>query len=401
MEFGPITRALRRNKTRFLLIVLQIAITLAVVTNAVNLIVEQRSKMLIPSGFDDENLLWVRSRPFASAFGERAYRVTTVEGDLREMRSIPGVVAVANTSFLPWQGGGSSDMMMVAGGNGSKFQTQVYNSTPGLVDTLGVHIVEGRDVRQNDIEDDPNSTKNTVLISRDLERLAFRNGSAVGRQFLESDGKTVDSIVGVFDPFYEPYGGWPIERYCLLYTGHFSLRGADYIVRVRPGAMKSVVAAISPRLLKANDGRNVEMKTIAEVKDQYFSQAHIIIGSMTAVIVLILLVTGLGIVGVTSFSVTERHRQIGTRRALGATKAAILQYFILENWIVTNAGIILGIAAAYALNFLLVTKAAGAKLDNGYVVAAVILLWIQGIAATLVPALRAARVSPVVAARLA
>ena len=398
MQIGPIIRALGRNRTRFLLIVLQIAITLAVVTNAVNLIVEQRAKMLIPSGFDDDNLLWVRSKPFATAFGERAYRVTSVETDLRTIRAIPGVVAVANTSFLPWQGGGSSNELMVGG---RKFQSQTYNSTPGFVDALGVRIVEGRDTRQNDIDDDPNSIHNTVLISRDLERLVFGNESAVGRQIQETDGKTVDDVVGVFDNFYEPYGGWPIEHYSVIYTSHVSRYQASYLVRVKPGALKSVAAAVGPLLLKANDGRNVDMKTIAEVKDQYFSQAHIIIGSMTAVIVLILLVTGLGIVGVTSFSVTERHRQIGTRRALGATRPAILQYFLMENWIVTNAGIILGIAAAYGLNFLLVTKTGGVKLDGSYIVAAVVLLWVQGIMATLVPAMRASRVSPVVAARLA
>jgi putative ABC transport system permease protein len=398
MQFGPIIRALRRNKTRFLLIVLQIAITLAVVTNAVNLIVEQRSKMLIPSGFDDDNMLWVQSRAFASAFGERAYRVTSVENDLRAIRAIPGVVAVANTSFIPWQGGGSSSELQVAG---RKFQTQVYNSTPGLVDTLGIHIVEGRDTRQNDIDDDPNSNHNNVLISRDLERLVFGSGSAVGRQLMEMDGKGVNDVVGVFDNFYNPYGGWPIERYALIYSSHVSRYGAFYLVRTRPGTLKSVAAAIPPVLLKANDGRNVKLQTIAEIKDTYFAGAHIIIGSMTAVIILILLVTGLGIVGVTSFSVTERHRQIGTRRALGATKPAILQYFLLENWIVTNAGIILGVAAAYGLNFLLVTKTGGVKLDGSYIVAAIVLLWVQGIVATLVPALRASRVSPVVAARLA
>ena len=399
MEFGPITRALRRNKTRFVLIVLQIAITLAVVTNAVNLIIVERSKMLISSGFDDDNLLWVRSKPFASAFGERGYRVTAVENDLRALRSIPGVVAITNSSFLPWQGGGSSSQVVVAGGDGSRFQTQTYVSTPGFTDTLGIHVVEGRDLRQSDIDDDPNSTTNTVFISRDLEKLLFHNGSAVGRQLLESDGTTVDNIVGVFNPFYQPYGGWPIERYCVIYAGHVSRRGASYLVRVKPGAMKSVVAAIEPLLLKANDGRNIEMHTITEMKDNYFSQSRVIEGSMTAVIVLILLVTGLGIVGVTSFSVTERRKQIGTRRALGATKSAVLRYFLLENWIVTNAGLFLGVIAAYALNVALVTKTGGAKLDWRFVLAAVLLLWAQGIAATLVPALRATRVSPVVATR--
>jgi len=399
VEIGPITRALRRNKTRFVLIVLQIAITLAVVTNAVTLILTEQKNMSIPSGFDDANLLFVQSRPFASAFGDRAYRITSVETDLRVLRSIPGVAAVSNTSFLPWAGGGSSGEIAAARGDGSRFQTQMYNATPGFIDALGVRVVEGRDFQQNDLNDDPNQTTSTVMISRDLEKLLFKNQSAVGRQLAETDGKSIDNVVGVFDPFYEPYSGWPIERYALIYAGHVSRRSATFLIRVKPGAMKSVAAAIEPALLRANDGRNLRTQSILEFKDQLFTQARVIIGGMTAVIVLILLVTGLGIVGVTSFSVTERRKQIGTRRALGATKFAVLRYFLLENWIVTNAGLILGVAAAYALNIGLVTKAGGAKLDGQFVVAAVLLLWAQGIAATLIPALRATRVPPVIATR--
>jgi len=285
VEIGPITRALRRNKTRFVLIVLQIAITLAVVTNAITLIHAERDKMQISSGFDDANLLWVNSRPFASAFGERAYRITSAEADLRALRAIPGVVAVSNTSFIPWQGGGSSGAVKAAGGDGSKYQTQTYNATPGFIATLGIRVVEGRDIVQSDINDDPDyKGPSTVLISRDLERLVFKNQSAVGRQLAESDG-SFDSIVGVFDPFYQPYGGWPIERYCLVYAGHVSRRGAPFLVRVKPGAMKSVAAAVEPVLLKANDGRNVRVQSIPEFKDQLFAQSHVIIGGMTAVIV--------------------------------------------------------------------------------------------------------------------
>src|SRR5256885_15975348 len=118
MEFGPIIRALRRNRIRFALIVVQIAITLAVVTNAINMIRDQNRKMDQKSGFDDENLLWVFSRPFTPAFQEVSFRIATVNADLRAIRSIPGVIDVANTNFLPWQGGGSSGEGKAAGGDG-------------------------------------------------------------------------------------------------------------------------------------------------------------------------------------------------------------------------------------------------------------------------------------------
>jgi putative ABC transport system permease protein len=398
MEIGPIIRALGRNKIRFLLIVVQIAITLAVVTNAITMIRSESEKMSKKSGFDDENIVWVRTKPFAPGFKDLPYRISVVNADLRAIQGIPGVVAVANTNFLPWQGGGSSGEVAAGGGDKSKFRTQVYYNTPGILDTLGVHLVSGRPLRDADLDDDPNSkAPSTAIISRDLEKLVFKGQSAVGKQLLET-GDTVVNVVGVFDPFYNPYG-WPIHEYAVLYAGHVSRRGAQFLVRVKPGTMSQVVPLIEKRMLQANNGRNIDMKMISEIKDQYFAEGKIVRAGMSGVIALIVLVTGLGIVGVTSFSVTERRKQIGTRRALGATKASVLRYFLLENWIVTNAGLMLGVIAAYGLNILLVTKTGGAKLNWQYVAVAVLLLWLQGIIATMIPAMRATRFSPVIATK--
>jgi putative ABC transport system permease protein len=397
MEFGPIVRALTRNRVRVLLIVLQIAITLAVIANAINMIAAERVKMHKQSGFDDDNLLWVRSRPFAEAFNERSFRITTTQSDVRALAGIPGVRGVANTNFLPWQGGGSSGEVKAGGGDGTLYRTQLYTSSPGITDTLGVRMVSGRNLRDTDIDLDPNATVSTIIISRELEKLVFKGQSAVGRQLIERDN-SVDNVVGVFDPFYNPYG-WPIHTYTYFAAGVVSRGGANFLVRVEPGKMKQVIPMIEKQLLVVNDGRNFDVKTVTEIKDRYFTESRIVIGAMTAVIVLLIIVTGLGIVGVTSFSVTERRKQIGTRRALGATKPAILRHFLLENWIITNSGVILGLALAYGLNYVLVTNTDGVKLDWRFVAGGVVLLWAQGIFATLAPATRAAAVSPVVATR--
>jgi len=163
--------------------------------------------------------------------------------------------------------------------------------------------------------------------------------------------------------------------------------------------MKSVSSQIEKRLVAINDGRNVELKTISEIKDLYFSESRIVIGGMVAVILLIIIVTGLGIVGVTSFAVTERTRQIGTRRALGATKPAIVRYFLVENWMITTFGATLGLAFAYALNILLVTTTQAVKLDWHLIAAGIAMLWALCIVATLAPAWRAASVPPVIATK--
>src|SRR3954453_15843818 len=98
MEFGPIIRALKRNKVRFLLIVVQIAINLAVVTNAITMIRDEGQKMMKNFGFDDDNLVWVSTRPCAAAVSDLPYRISAVNADLRAIQAPPGVVAVANTN---------------------------------------------------------------------------------------------------------------------------------------------------------------------------------------------------------------------------------------------------------------------------------------------------------------
>src|SRR5947209_4287192 len=195
MEIGPIVRALARNKVRFGLIVVQIAITLAVVANAVNMILVERAKMLRPSAFDEHNILSVISERFAATFNDPNYSIAVVESDLRLLRAIPGVVAVTNTQFIPWEGvgGNRSNTFILANRD---FSSQYYDVTPGFLDVLGMRIVEGRDLRPTDIDDNPNASAGPVLISRDLERYLFGNGSAVGRLIKDHEGG-MWTVVGV------------------------------------------------------------------------------------------------------------------------------------------------------------------------------------------------------------
>jgi hypothetical protein len=76
---------------------------------------------------------------------------------------------------------------------------------------------------------------------------------------------------------------------------------------------------------------------------------------LTTVCLALLAITALGIVGLASFWVTQRRKQIGTRRALGATRGAIVRYFQLENALITAGGAVLGVALAVGLNVWMVS----------------------------------------------
>jgi putative ABC transport system permease protein len=100
-----------------------------------------------------------------------------------------------------------------------------------------------------------------------------------------------------------------------------------------------------------------------------------------------------------SFWVAQRTKQIGTRRALGATRGDILRYFQIENFIITTLGLIVGGILAYAFSFWLMRHYQAPRLPWYYVPIGFLCLWLLGQLAVLGPALRATRVPPVVATR--
>jgi putative ABC transport system permease protein len=160
-----------------------------------------------------------------------------------------------------------------------------------------------------------------------------------------------------------------------------------------------VQASLEKALLAANPGRTVQVQQLTEIKARFQSRSSLLVTILSTLIVLLLFITSLGIVGLTVFSVNERTRQIGTRRALGAQRADIIRYFLLENWIVTTLGLAVGILLAFGLNVALVARVNSPRMEPSLVAAGVFLLWIAGLAATFLPALRGARVAPAVATR--
>ena len=120
---------------------------------------------------------------------------------------------------------------------------------------------------------------------------------------------------------------------------------------------------------------------------------------LSVIAALMVLMTALGIVGLASFYVNARRKQIGTRRAVGARRIDIMRYFMLENWLLTTGGVILGTMLAFGFGQWLSSQYSLPRLEPLYVVSGVVLLWILGQLAVFVPARRAAAIPPAIATR--
>jgi putative ABC transport system permease protein len=175
-----------------------------------------------------------------------------------------------------------------------------------------------------------------------------------------------------------------------------------YTLRAEPGQRDRAMKDAEEAIRKLHNGQVVVRSTTqAEERDKRYRADNALCWMLITVSVLLMVVTASGIVGMASLWVTQRRKQIGVRRALGARKIDILRYFVTENLMITTTGIVGGLLGALALNQLLVSKLELARLPAEYMVVGALASWALGIAAVYGPAWRAASISPALATRSA
>src|SRR6185312_14499265 len=173
----------------------------------------------------------------------------------------------------------------------------------------------------------------------------------------------------------------------------------DYIVRSAPQDRERVIDAAKQKLTGLSPNAVIKGISFTEIRNKYFANARSMVWMLVLVCVVMLAVTASGIVGLTSFWVGQRRRQIGIRRAVGATRAHIMQYFQTENFLLSSAGVAVGMILAFGINLYLMQHYQTTRLPWYYLPVSAIALWVLGQLAALGPALRAANVPPVVATR--
>jgi putative ABC transport system permease protein len=174
----------------------------------------------------------------------------------------------------------------------------------------------------------------------------------------------------------------------------------NYIMRVDPARKAEVLVAAEAALKKVAPNRLIlDRQTFADIRRDYFKQDRAMAWLLLGVSVALLIITALGVIGLASFWVQQRTRQIGVRRALGATRGDILRYFQTENFILATVGIVLGMAMAYGINMWLMDKYQIPRLPAEFLPIGAAVLWFLGQVAVLGPALRAAAIPPAIATR--
>ena len=405
MDILPILATLRRHKITAALLILQIALTCAIVCNAVFLITQRLQRMDMPSGIAERELLHLELADIGRSADEKA---RTAE-DLAALRQVPGVTDVASVNQVPfgnssWNSGIKLDAQQ---------KTPTLNMTTyygeNMAQALGVQLVAGRFLQPDDYMDfddvvkaaqagDTKRLPSVLVITQGLAERLWPGQSALGKQiYLGSD--TPLRVVGVVKTLIRP-SVW--DDSMAQYSGLLPVRiyNSNYLIRTAPGDRDRVLQAAIAALKKTDPHRvAINKRLMSDMRRNFFREDRAMAVLLGGVCVALLVVTALGIVGLGSFWVAQRRRQIGVRRALGATRGNILHYFQTENFLLATLGIALGMALAYGINLFLMHHYELPRLPTIYLPIGAVALWLIGQAAVLGPALRAAAVPPVVATR--
>ena len=401
MDIRPILSTLRRHKTASALIVIEIALSCAIVCNALFLIGTRLDRMARDTGMANDEIVRINT----AGIGTDDNADAAVKTDLAALRAVPGVKYATSTNHVPFDNSSwNSSVSTKADQQIPSMNVGVYLGDEQLLETFGLKLVAGRDFLTEEYVDMSTLQSNTsipsAILTRAMAEKLFPGESALGKLLHDSWGDKPIKIVGVVESLIRPNdNGGPAEaQYSMLLpirptSGRFAIRTSP---ERREEVLKGAVAALE----KVNRSRIImDQGMFTDVIAEYYRQDKAMAWLLSAVCIALMVVTALGIVGLASFWVQQRTKQIGVRRALGATRSQILRYFQTENFLLATIGIVLGMLGAFGLNQLLMTYYELPRLPAMYLPIGAVALWMLGQIAVYGPAKRAAAVPPAVATR--
>jgi len=369
--------------------------------NAVFIVTKRVEKMTRPNGMDVANIITTQ----VWTVDAKQNVEEMVRADLEMLRAIPGVMDATVSHQVPLSGGGWGDGLKAAVGDDPDKEVSAarYTADEHFIETLGVKLQSGRNFRADEIEyRPPNESKpiDSVIITDAMAKELFPDGQdPLGKTVYDHIDRPI-TIVGVLERMHGAWVGWDKLDNVMLSPEIASGPLVRYMIRGEPGQLDTLLPQVEQKLIERDDHRVIrKVQPMSEVAARSYEDDRAMAVVLASVVGLLIMITALGIIGLASFSVKTRTKQIGTRRAVGARKLDIIRYFLLENWMITSFGVAAGALLAVALNYVLVTEFELDKLNPFYVPAGILGLWFLGLLSVLGPARKAAAIPPAVATR--
>jgi putative ABC transport system permease protein len=414
-EFPLIFKNILQNKAIWILTILQIAITLAVLVNSYasingygNIIADdmgiaEERLVAVDLEFSDGTVTGVDSRE--SGLGSESYFQDKMERVVRLLSQQPDIASVSYTNGFPLSNDAHTDSVKLKHDDEIGTGITLYTADQTFLETLGVAIVAGRGFAESEVlwaqeTGNKDGLRPVVVISNKLAEELFPDDNPLDKNISIED--RYYTVIGVVERLPGLHPLWTNTELSAMLPGRLVGAKNKLLVRVKGDANLNSSMSQLDALLSKQDSSQAQffsIRPLLELKSATLVTASATLKILGFITVLLLIVSTLGIYGQTSFNILRKAKETGIKRALGATKFDILSYYLLQNWMVTSIGIGLGLILATLLNYVLIQGLGATKINLSFVLPGIFFLWFVGLAATYFPARRASNIPPVHATR--
>ncbi|MCO4799440.1 MAG: ABC transporter permease [Colwelliaceae bacterium] len=405
MEIKPIFLSLKQNKFMAILMIIQIAFTMGVLSSSVLVATETLQEWGKPSGIPHEDI--VRITP--EFFDENIDVGQALVRDIERVKNMPNVINVAPSNAVPFTAENMINVYLSNEEDAQEYKTVVFQSDENIFDVLQLSLIEGKQFTASDIikgaEGTTPENASQVMISQDMATALFADKSPLGQTIWLAKNADPVQVVGIYSNFMtgERLNGRGKSYQSIIrpQVKWSQSRQPNYLIRVEPGKgtamMEDIINVFYQERGRYINSSELLKRTQKRMYDGRGSRAL----TMLVISVVLLIITGLGMTGLTAFQVTQKRKQIGTRRALGAKKRDVMRYFLTENSIITFIGLLIGILVTLSITFELSEQASQNFMNVSVLLLTGLVMWVVNILAVWFPAKRAANIEPAIVTRSA
>ncbi|SNY50884.1 putative ABC transport system permease protein [Arsukibacterium tuosuense] len=392
MSLTLLFKSLLQRKVITILLLIQLMLTLALVSNSILLSQQAYTLSNQPTGLQLETTLAIELKPTDENLIVHPALGELIQRQLAELRKINGVRYAAFTNQTPLMFGGmNGDVFVPDHAETSSVDAVPYNyAEAGLFDALQMTLLHGRWLSAED-----KNTDNVVLTEKLANRLFGQSHLALGQQI------SAGTVVGVVaDMMYQRFAS---DQYYGLFFNR-DLSRADYgyrlILQVESQAVAAVRQQINQSLRQVEPEIDIQhIVSLRQLHRDVFEQERGLAILLSVLSALMLLVAMISAYSHALFHGVQQQNEIGIKRALGASKRRILLEVLSESWLTTGIGVTLGLLASFLLQQQLATVISLPALPLWLPFAGALMLLFCVTAATWYPAAIATRVSPATATK--
>ena len=402
MNIKALIKSLLLRKFTTALLVLQLAITVGLLVNSGILALDTRDKLAKSTGLDDHNVVVISTHPTSGQYRDLDYYRSIALEDMSKLSQLPGVNAVSVTNQLPVTRRGMLGNVYDRDDPERHQQdpklknVPVVLTTPSYLQAMSLELVSGRFLDASDERGADNSQPDNIVITESLQKALFGEGSALGKAL--NQGR----VVGVIKDFMVNPALPDDQQFAVINNNimEYIFIGRHYVMHVEPGQVDAVRKQAADVVLGVQPERDIfDVFTLAERLQEFYSSDQGLADLFLVLCDLMIFVTIISSYAYSQFHISRQQKFIGIRRALGAKKKDILLYVLTENWLVYLIGAILGIAVAIGFNVALSQHLVLSKPSLDIFLLAIGILFLSGTAATLFPAYKTSKISPIIATK--